>query len=479
MRSSVFTTSLSRNQYWSGAELELWRPPPHEHALLHMASSINNSMRHASLETARYPSSQAAFVADVPPLPDPVPKRQLVYLLSIYPAVSHTFFLNEVRELRRQGFTVEVASINQPDIQPSSMHEAEAEEMAGTFYVKSSGAAWALWIATKTLLRRPAVFIRGLRAALRLGRGNLFAIVYGLFYFAEALILGDWMHSRGQRHLHIHFCGPVATVGMLASIAWRLPYSLTVHGPDEFYDVDKFYLRQKVENAKFVVCISDFCRSQLMRLVDPIHWGKMQVVRQGIDLNVFRSRRREPEPGKVLEVVCVGRLVSSKGQIILLRACNLLLARGYSFRVHLVGAGPELKLLQEFAKQNEIPVIFEGARTNTEIRLMLERADVFALASFAEGLPVALMEAMAMEVPCVSTFIAGIPELIRDSLDGLLVPASSAEAMASALQRLLDDPLFRRKLGSAGSKRVREHYNLPQNVSFLASMFRDLVGESR
>ena len=177
MRWSVFTTSLSRSQYWSGAELELRRPPPHEHALLHMASSINNSMRHAgSLETARYPSPEADFVAHVPPLPDPVPKRPLVYLLSIYPAVSHTFFLNEVRELRRQGFTVEVASINQPDIQPSSMHEAEAEEMAGTFYVKSSGAAWALWIATKTLLRRPVVFIRGLRAALRLGRGNLFAM---------------------------------------------------------------------------------------------------------------------------------------------------------------------------------------------------------------------------------------------------------------------------------------------------------------
>ena len=117
-------------------------------------------------------------------------------------------------------------------------------------------------------------------------------------------------------------------------------------------------------------------------------------------------------------------------------------------------------------------------RANTETRQMLGRADIFALASFAEGVPVALMEAMAMEVPCVSTVIAGIPELIRDGLDGLLVPASSAEAMASALQRLLDDPLFRRKLGSAGSKRVREHYNLPQNVSFLATMFRDLVGES-
>jgi colanic acid/amylovoran biosynthesis glycosyltransferase len=477
MRWSIFTTSLSRSRSWSGVELELRRPPL---TLLHMASSINNSMRHAgSLETARYASFHAGFASHVPPSPDPVPKPRLVYLLSIYPAVSHTFFLNEVQELRRQGFDVEVASINQPDIQPSSMREAEAEEMAGTFYVKSSGASLALWIAAKTLLLRPAVFIRGLSAALRLGDGDLFAIVYGLFYFAEALILGDWMHSRGRRHLHIHFCGPVATVGMLASLAWRLPYSLTVHGPDEFYDVHKFYLRQKVENAKFIVCISDFCRSQLMRLVNPIHWDKMHVVRQGIDPNVFRSTRREREPGKVLEVLCVGRLVSSKGQIILLRACELLLARGYSFRLHLVGAGPELKLLQEFAMRNQIPVIFEGARTHNEIRLMLERADVFALASFAEGVPVALMEAMAMEVPCVSTFIAGIPELIRDSLDGLLVPASSAEAMASALQRLLDDPLFRRNLGSAGSKRVREHYNLPQNVRCLASMFLDLVGESR
>src|SRR5450631_122026 len=294
-----------------------------------MTSSINNSMRHAgSLATARYPSSQADVVSHVQPSPDPVSKRQLVYLLSIYPAVSHTFFLNEVRELRRQGFAVEVASINRPDILPSTMREAEAEEMAGTFYVKSSSATWVLWIATKTLLRRPAVFIRGLSATLRLGRGNFIAIVYGLFYFAEALILGDWMHSRGRRHLHIHFCGPVATVGMLASIAWRMPYSLTVHGPDEFYDVDKFYLRQKVENAKFIVCISDFCRSQLMRLAAPEHWGKMHVVRLGIDPRVFFPMRHERHPEGPLEILCVGRLVPSKGQLILLRACDLLLAQG-------------------------------------------------------------------------------------------------------------------------------------------------------
>jgi colanic acid/amylovoran biosynthesis glycosyltransferase len=409
--------------------------------------------------------------------PPRLPQCQLVYLLSIFPAVSHTFFLNEVRELRKQGFNVEVASINQPNIPPSSMPETEAEEMAKTFYIKSSGAGRAIWIATKTLLRRPGVFARGLSAALGLGRWDLHATLYALFYFAEALILGDWMRSRGQRHLHIHFCGPVATVGLLASIAWRFPFSLTVHGPDEFYDVEKFYLRQKVERAKFIVCISDFCRSQIMRLAEPVHWEKMHVIRQGVDPDVFRPTIHEPEPGKVPEVVCVGRLVASKGQLILLLACDLLLRRGYSFRVRLVGTGPDREPLQAFAAKNNIPVIFEGARSNDEIRRLLGRADVFALASFAEGVPVALMEAMAMEVPCVSTCVAGIPELIRDGLDGLLVPASSAEAMASALGRLLDDPLLRRQFGIAGRRRVQEHYNLPQNVDTLANMFSELVSQ--
>jgi glycosyltransferase involved in cell wall biosynthesis len=410
--------------------------------------------------------------------PHPLPECRLVYLLSIFPAISHTFFLNEVRELRRQGFNVGVASINQPNIQGASMSETEVEEMAKTFYIKSSGTGQAIWIAAKTLLCRPGVFARGLYAALRLARWDPHATLYALFYLAEALILGDWMRTQGRRHLHIHFCGPVATVGMLASIAWRFPFSLTVHGPDEFYDVEKFYLRQKVESAKFIVCISDFCRSQIMRLVDPVHWGKMHVVRQGVDPDLFRPARHEQEAGKVLEVLCVGRLVASKGQLILLRACDLLLRRGYSFRIRLVGTGPDREHLEAFAVQKNIPVIFEGAKSNYEIRRLLDRADIFALASFAEGVPVALMEAMAMEVPCVSTCVAGIPELIRNGLDGLLVPASSAEAMASALGWLLDDSLLRRRLGAEGRRRAEEDYNLAQNVHSLANMFRDLVTKS-
>jgi glycosyltransferase involved in cell wall biosynthesis len=394
--------------------------------------------------------------------------------LSRYPGVSHTFFLNEILELRKQGFTVEVASINQSDRSPSSMPKAEIEEADRTFYIKSAGAFRAAAIATRTLLLRPRVFVRGLKAALRLGKWDPGATLYALFYFAEALILGDWMRLRGHRHLHIHFCGPVATVGMLASQAWGFSYSLTVHGPDEFYDVGEFYLRQKVEQAKFILCISNFCRSQLMRISAPEHWGKMCVVRLGVDPDVFSpAPERQPEPDHVLEILCVGRLVPSKGQLILLRACAILLSRGHAIRVRLVGDGPELEHLQAFGTQEGIPAVFEGAKSHEETRQLVGRADIFALASFAEGVPVALMEAMAMEVPCVSTSIAGIPELIRDGLDGLIVPASCTEALAAALELLAGDSHLRRTLGVAGRKRVHDLYNLPVNVSSLANVFRE------
>jgi colanic acid/amylovoran biosynthesis glycosyltransferase len=404
--------------------------------------------------------------------------HRLVYLLSQYPAVSHTFFLNEILELRKLGLAIEVASINRPDRDPSAMPAVELQEAEETFYIKSVGAARALWAAVKTLFRRPQVFARGLAAALRLGRWEPAATFLALLYFAEALVLGDWMRTRGHNQLHIHFCGPVATVGMIAAIAWKLPYSLTVHGPDEFYDVEKFYLRQKIERANFVLCISDFCRSQLMRITAPEHWDKMHVVRLGIDPRLFAPSEREHRAERLVEILCVGRLVPSKGQLILLQACELLLAQGYSFRVRLVGAGSDRKSLEAFARQKNIPVAFEGARNHDETRALLGHADIFVLASFAEGVPVALMEAMSMEIPCVSTSVAGIPELIRDGLEGLLVHASSATALAGAIARLIDDPLLRRELGVAGRKRVCELYHLRKNVRSLALVLNQRLADS-
>jgi glycosyltransferase involved in cell wall biosynthesis len=405
----------------------------------------------------------------------PIAARRLAYLLSRYPAVSHTFFLNEVRQLRDLGFDIDVASINEPDRMGTSLSALETEEAAETFYIKSVGATRAAAIAAKTLLSSPRVFMRGLMTALRLGRGGPIATIYALFYFAEALVLGDWMRLRKHHHLHIHFSGPVATVGMIASIAWRFPYSLTVHGPDEFYEVDKLYLRQKIENSSFIICISNFCRSQLMRTAGPEHWNKMHVVRLGVDTSFFSPRLRIQKTNCQVEILCVGRLVPSKGQLILLRAAEELTSKGYSLRVRLVGDGPDREHLEAFAKQCATEVIFEGSKSHDEVQKLLAEADFFVLASFAEGVPVALMEAMAMEIPCVSTNIAGIPELIRDGLDGLLVPASSAESLATALQRLIDDPALRESLGTAAAIRAFEFYNLRENICTLAHILEERI----
>jgi glycosyltransferase involved in cell wall biosynthesis len=401
---------------------------------------------------------------------------RIAYLLSVYPAVSHTFFLNEITGLRKLGFTIDVVSINKPGLPAGTTSEAEAAALKETFYLKAMKPLDILWVLLKILFTRPRVAVRGLRAALALDGWNLPASCYALFYLAEALLLGAWLRQRGHTHLHVHFGGPVATVGMLASIAWQIPYSITIHGPDEFYDVDKFYLRRKVEHALFVVCISDYCRSQVMKVSDPAHWSKLHVVRLGVDLQAFvpalpRDRKRRTE------IICVGRLVPAKGHLILLRAVAHLLQSGLDLQLRLIGNGPERPNIEAFiaAHKLEESVVLEGALNHQATRQKLLQSDIFVLASFAEGLPIALMEAMAMEIPCVSTFVAGIPELIGNGREGLLVPPSSVEALAVALQQVACDHELRRRLTAAGLSRVRESYDLTRNVKLLSETMRALI----
>jgi colanic acid/amylovoran biosynthesis glycosyltransferase len=403
---------------------------------------------------------------------------RLAYLLSSYPAISHTFFLNEVAELKKQGFEIDVASINQIKWQPEHLTERLSDSIATTFYIKAGKAFPTCLLLLKVLFTRTPVVCRGLRAVLRLGVREPAVALYSLFYLAESLILGDWLSRRGHTHLHIHFGGPVATVGMLTSIAWQIPYSLTIHGPEEFYGVEKSRLRQKIEHASFVLCISDHCRSQLMKISEPEHWGKLRVVRLGVDAQLFKPISNRSVSGD-LELLCVGRLVADKGHLVLLRAFLSLSSRGHKLRLRIIGDGSERGRLESFILENGLreSVTLEGALSHEITRGHLERADIFVLASFAEGLPVALMEAMAMEIPCVSTFIAGIPELIRSEIDGLLVPASSEEALVEALARLIMDPELRRSLARSGRQRVLESYSLVTNVGLLARTFQALVGK--
>lgn len=408
----------------------------------------------------------------------PASKRRLAYLLSSYPAISHTFFLNEVLALRRLGFVIDVASINIPPRPSGDLPPREAKEMDTTFYVKSTSKLRAALLILKSLALHPRVFLRGLLFSVGLAHGNLYATFYSLFYFVEALIVGDWMLRRGHNHLHIHFGGSVATVGMVASVAWKIPYSLMIHGPEEFYNIEKTLLVQKVNHASFVFCISNYCRSQIMRVTSPEQWSKLHIVRLGVDPELFTPRAKLGIAAPI-EVLCVGRLVPDKGQLILLEAFTDLLERGHTLRLRFVGEGPDRPRLERFIAQHNLTsmAVMEGALNHDDTRLRLKDADIFVLPSFAEGVPVALMEAMAMAIPCVSTFVAGIPELIEDGVSGLLVPPSSQRMLADAIERLALDDNLRRNIASAGRARVIERYNLTKNAATLASRFESCLPE--
>ena len=402
---------------------------------------------------------------------------RLAYLVSRYPAVSHTFILREVLGLRARGFEIDVASINPGGAAPAGWTAEEQAETGRTYCVKSTPkgailAAHLRWLATS-----PGRYLAALVHAVRLGGADLKLAAYGLFYFVEAVLIAEWMRRRGQRHLHVHFATPAATVGLILSRISGATLSITVHGPDEFYDVTAYRLREKIEAASFLCAIGSFARSQLMKLSDPRHWDKFEVAPLGVDPALFRPRpfHSSPEP---FEILSVGRLTPAKGQHILLRAAALLRDENRVFRLRLVGDGPDRASLEEAVRRFGIGdrVTFEGAVNQDRIREFYDRADVFALASFAEGIPVVLMEAMAMTVPCVSTRITGIPELIRDGIDGLLVAPSDDRELAAAIARLMDDPEERQRLGCAGRTRVMDRYDLARNLDRLVDVFDRRLG---
>lgn len=399
-------------------------------------------------------------------------RAHLGYLISRYPSISHTFILREVVELRRLGFHIDVASINAPDRKTSDLTAEEQAEAASTFYVKPAGAAGALRAHIESLLRNPVAYFRGLLFAAGLGGSDLRRIAMNCLYFIEAVMVGQWMKSLDLKHVHVHFATPAATVGLIVAKTFPFTFSITVHGPDEFYDVSGYLLSEKFVAANFVCAIGMFARSQIMKLCDSSLWGKIALTPLGVDPSVFQPCA-SPHDGKVFEVICVGRLVPAKGQHVLLAAIAQLRSKGRNVLLRLVGDGPDRKALEASACRLSIKdsVIFEGAVNQDHIRDLYATADIFALASFAEGIPVVLMEAMAMEIPCISTSITGIPELIRDSIDGLLVAPSDVDAFSSAIARLMDDGELRNRLGTAGRRRVIEKFNLSHNIVRLGEVF--------
>jgi colanic acid/amylovoran biosynthesis glycosyltransferase len=394
----------------------------------------------------------------------------LAYLVSQYPAINHTFILREIRQLRQMGVKIEVASVSAPDRKPEAMTAEEREEAALTYFIKPLGMVASIAVHAQAFLSRPLRYLGGLLYALRLGGANPTQTFHNLLYFAEAVIAGRWMETRRIAHMHTHFS---STVALMAQRVFGMTFSVTIHGPAEFDDVAGFHLAEKVAASSFVIAISQYGRSQIMKACDPREWGKIEVVALGVDPGVYSPKpfRENPIP---FELISVARLTSVKGQHILIAAVDLLARQGRAVRLHVVGDGPDRASLEQEARTRGLAerVVFHGWLSGDRVLALYGEADLFVLTSFAEGVPVVLMEAMAREIPCVATRITGVPELIRDGIDGLLVTPSSAEETAAAIATLMDDAGLRRRLAESGRRRVLEAYNLPQNVALLAEVFQ-------
>jgi glycosyltransferase involved in cell wall biosynthesis len=371
--------------------------------------------------------------------------------------------------LRALGFDIQVIAIRGAERPDEALTGVERAEKDRTFVVLPFGTHF-LSAHIATAFRNPANYLKGLLLALRLGGYNLRSSLFHVIYFAESVVAGRAARQAGFRHLHSHFS---STVGLIASRIFGLQFSITLHGPDEFRDTVGFGMREKVANSAFISTISQYARSQIMLASNPEDWPKIEICRLGVDPAVFLPGPERAEP-VVFRMICVGRLAPVKAQRILIQACTRLVSSGWRLQLHLVGSGPDSASLRQFVESSGMAenVVFEGPRNQDEVIALYRNADVFALASFGEGIPVVLMEAMAMEIPCVATWVNGIPELIRSNEEGLLVAPSDVEGLSRAIERLLENRDLRLHLGRAGRQRVLQDYDLQKNSAALAEAFR-------
>lgn len=411
------------------------------------------------------------------PVPDETRKRPCVgYLTGEYPAVSLTFIQREVEALRAQGFEVVTCSIRRT---PPSQHPGPAEKEAArtTFHVLEAAKRPGTFLAAQAAaLARPGRWLRALGLALRTARPGLRGFFRQLFYFAEAAVLARHLRAAGASHLHNHFADSSANVAMLTSALSGIPFSYTLHGPAEIYDPLGWHFAEKTAQARFVLCISHFARSQAMLFSDPAHWGKLRIVHCGVQPARYGAAGKETGAergsGEGLHLVFVGRLVPIKGVRVLVEAFGRARERVPGLRLTLVGDGTDRRHLEAMAAPHGDAISFRGFLDQDAVAKVLATADALVLPSFAEGVPVVLMEAMASGKPVIATQTGGVSELVEHGVSGHIVPPGDDAALVEAIAALAD-PEVRARMGKAGRARVVAEFDVDIEAARIAAL---LVG---
>lgn len=393
------------------------------------------------------------------------PRPTVGYVLTHYPKLAQTFIAGEIAAVERAGVPVRVFAMNPPEAGELARAGA-AEQAARTLYLKPAilRGVGALLAAT---LRHPLRMAGVWRKAIASGGGSPARTVRRIAHLAQAALVERVAAREGIDTLHAHFGLAPATIAWLATGIARARgrsaarFGFTIHGFHDFADPAETRLDRKARDAARVLCISDFTRSQLCLNTEPGLWPRFHVARCGIDTAAFAYRDPPPITERA-RILAVGRLSPEKGFAVLIEALALLRHRGLDAGLAIVGDGPERGALERRIASLGLAdrIDLTGELPPAEVARVLAQSDVFCMASFSEGLPISIMEAMAAGVPVVSTWIAGIPELARQNETALTVPPADAEALAEAIARLIGDQDLRVRLARAARACVAERHDL-------------------
>ena len=395
---------------------------------------------------------------------------KIAYFINQYPKVSHSFIRREINALERQG--IEIGRYALRTDASELVDEGDKAELKKTRYLLKQPFWIFIQVCFLQFVKGPFRFFRALMIAIKMGWNSDRGIARHFFYFLEACLLKEWLCKSNTSHVHAHFGTNSAAVVMLSKLLGGPPYSFTVHGPEEFDKPEFISLGEKIKHAAFVVAISSFGKSQLFRWIPHELWHKVKIVHCGLEKAFYDFDMQQVRQNR--KMVCVGRLCEQKGQLLLVEAAVRLAGEGEDFQLVLAGDGPMRTEIEGLIKDHDIgsKITITGWISSDRVREELLDSTALVLPSFAEGLPVVIMEAMALGRPVVTTYIAGIPELVVPNENGWLVPAGSIEALITTIRELLYAPdKDIQRLGEHARHRVIERHNIDTEAEKLVRLF--------
>jgi glycosyltransferase involved in cell wall biosynthesis len=398
----------------------------------------------------------------------------IAYLVNQYPKVSHSFIRREIAGVEACGIRVARFSIR--SCGSELVDEVDKRELEKTQVVLGIGKIGLLFALLRVAITRPARFLSAFWLMLQVGWHSERGVLRHFAYLAEACVLLRWFSDFGIAHVHAHFGTNSTTVAMLCRALGGPPYSFTVHGPEEFDKAEAIALTEKIKRSAFVVGVSSFGKSQLYRWCEHEQWSKIQVVHCGVD-ELFLTQAHIPVPDEP-RLVCVGRLSEQKGHLLLLEAASRLAAEGLPFKLVFVGDGPLRPQIETLIARHGLQDHIEitGWASNNQVQQHILASRAMVLPSFAEGLPVVVMEALALGRPVISTYVAGIPELVEPGTCGWLVPPGSVESLTGAMRAALQWPVEKlEQMGRVGAERVAQQHDAAIEASKLAALFRSNI----